>query len=324
MIPGGGLSGLSRSVATLIIIAGVPLTMARAFGLDRLSPAAQLVAYMPYFAMLFLFAVLLGLIARSFLLILLATILVLVNALWITPRFVGQNLFVPPSAFVDASAPRLEVMTLDLNLGEADPTTIVDLVRAYNVDVLAVQELTSNAVQLLDAAGLSAELPYAVVTAAPGPAGTGIYSRFPIDSRLPLGAPTTFPMTGVEIRAGNATVSVLSVLTQPNGLGSVGDWERDLTALRTWPATGDRIMLGNFNATVDHSQLRAILAGGYADADVELGDGLVGTWPAGLFPPPIALDHVLLGGNLKPLLATHPAVAGANHRAVLVQLAITG
>lgn len=324
MIPGGGVKGLSRSVSTLIIIVGVPLTMARAFGLDHLSPAAQLIGYMPYFAMLFVLAALLGLVARSFLLISLAAILVLVNALWIAPRYIGQNLFVPPSAFVDASAPRLEVMTLDLNLGEADPTTIVDLVRAYNVDVLAVQELTTAAVQQLDAAGLSAELPYAAVMSAPGPSGTGVYSRFPITGRLPLAATTTFPMTGVEIRADGATISVLSVLTQPDGLSSVREWEHDLSALGSWPASGDRIMMGNFNATVDHSQLRAVMAGGFADTDAELGDGLVGTWPTGLFPPPVALDHVLIAGNLKPLTATHPAITGASHRAVLAQLAVTG
>jgi endonuclease/exonuclease/phosphatase family metal-dependent hydrolase len=324
VIPGGGVKGLSRSLATLIIIVGVPLTMARAFGLDRLAPAAQLVGYMPYFGILFAIAILLGFVVRSFLLVSLAAVLVIANAVWLAPRFTGENILVPASAFVDASAPRLEVMTLDLNRGEADPGIVVNLVRAYNVDVLAVQELTGSAVQQLDAAGLSAELPYAAVRPAPGPSGTGIYSRFQITGRVPLAVTTTYPMTGAQIRVGATTVSVLSVLTESAGLSSVGDWERDLSAIRSWPAVGDRILMGNFNATVDHSQLRAILADGYSDADVQLGDGMVGTWPAGLFPPPIALDHVLISAGLKPLTATHPAIPGATHRAVLAQLGVTG
>ena len=69
----------------------------------------------------------------------------------------------------------------------------------------------------------------------------------------------------------------------------------DLRALP--PATPDgrlRILAGDFNATLDHAELRRILDTGYQDAAAQVGAGLHGTWPRDrAFPPPVTIDHVL-------------------------------
>ena len=51
-------------------------------------------------------------------------------------------------------------MSVNLRLGQADPASIVDLVRTRDVDVLTLQEFTPAAEAALAGAGLTALLPY--------------------------------------------------------------------------------------------------------------------------------------------------------------------
>ena len=59
-----------------------------------------------------------------------------------------------------------------------------------------------------------------------------------------------------------------------------------------------RLLIGDFNATLDFARLRTLLDSGYEDVADKLGDGLAPTWPyAGAkqaFVPKVTLDHVLV------------------------------
>ena len=55
-----------------------------------------------------------------------------------------------------------------------------------------------------------------------------------------------------------------------------------------------RILAGDFNATLDHRELRRLVGTGYEDAAAEAGAGLRGTWPdRGPFLPVFTIHHVL-------------------------------
>ena len=54
----------------------------------------------------------------------------------------------------------ITVMTLNCRFGRADADAIMDAVRAHDVDVLALQELTADLVGALDAAGIRDVLPH--------------------------------------------------------------------------------------------------------------------------------------------------------------------
>lgn len=98
--------------------------------------------------------------------------LLLLDALWLVPLYVADA--------VQVGAP-LTVLTANLRFGEADPDALVRLVRTHQVDVLATQELTPEAVARLHAAGLDAALPYSDLRPFRDADGCGLWSRYPID-----------------------------------------------------------------------------------------------------------------------------------------------
>jgi endonuclease/exonuclease/phosphatase (EEP) superfamily protein YafD len=110
----------------------------------------------------------------------------------------------------------------------------------------------------------------------------------------------------------------------PVSAGNVGAWKAELRALPSAAPTGAvRILAGDFNATLDHADLRRVIDRGYEDAADELGNGLRGTWPADRrCPPPVTIDHVLADARCGARSLEAIDVPGSDHRAVLVELAL--
>jgi hypothetical protein len=69
-------------------------------------------------------------------------------------------------------------MSANLRCGHADVATVVRLA-TENADILAVQELTLEEGGRLAAAGIDAAFPYQALRPREGPAGVGIWSRYP-------------------------------------------------------------------------------------------------------------------------------------------------
>ncbi|HEV2373341.1 MAG TPA: endonuclease/exonuclease/phosphatase family protein, partial [Streptosporangiaceae bacterium] len=99
-------------------------------------------------------------------------------------------------------------------------------------------------------------------------------------------------------------------------LSSAADlWRHDLCAL---PPAGHtlRILAGDFNATLDHGQLRSLLGSGYVDAAVQTGNGLVPTWGTEHGPGLLTIDHVLVDRRCAVLATSVHDLPGSDHRAV--------
>jgi endonuclease/exonuclease/phosphatase (EEP) superfamily protein YafD len=101
----------------------------------------------------------------------------------------------------------------------------------------------------------------------------------------------------------------------------VADWQDVLRKLPD-PDEGGRpnILAGDFNATLDHRDLRRVLARGYTDAADATGDGLRTTFPSVRSLPPIAIDHVLVPESIRVRSVRYFAVSGSDHRALVVEL----
>lgn len=91
-----------------------------------------------------------------------------------------------------------------------------------------------------------------------------------------------------------------------------------------------RLLVGDFNATLDHGALRRLLRRGYLDAADEVGAGLTPTWPSGratalaaFDPPPATIDHVLVERGVAVAAVRVHDVPGSDHRAVLADLRLT-
>ncbi|RZS41182.1 endonuclease/exonuclease/phosphatase (EEP) superfamily protein YafD [Herbihabitans rhizosphaerae] len=192
----------------------------------------------------------------------------------------------------DATGAELRVMSANLYFGRADVGHVVQLVRNHRIDVLSLQELTPAAVGALDRAGLFAELPHRVFHAMPGASGTGIAARYPLRERQLAGPALHAQPAALVDLPGHADAEVVAV----HPLTPVHDfeaWQRELAGLPGVDTQGPpRLLVGDFNASLDHRAFRDILRKGYSDAADAVGEGLSMTWSQSRWPP-VAIDHVL-------------------------------
>ncbi|GGD36453.1 endonuclease [Microbacterium faecale] len=107
----------------------------------------------------------------------------------------------------------------------------------------------------------------------------------------------------------------------------MAEWRSDLRWLADQCVDDNVIMVGDFNATVDH--MAALGEGGNdlgwcRDAAAESGNGAVGTWPTWL-PSTLGtpIDHVLVSDAWEvsgSIVVTNVDDAGSDHRPLVVQL----
>jgi endonuclease/exonuclease/phosphatase (EEP) superfamily protein YafD len=102
-------------------------------------------------------------------------------------------------------------------------------------------------------------------------------------------------------------------------------WRTEIARLHTLldrlSSDGPVAVAGDFNATTDHAQFRALLDPGYRDAADEAGAGYLPTYPNDRwYGPVIGIDHVLIRGGLSATSAATLDLPGSDHRALLVGL----
>ncbi|HEX6473277.1 MAG TPA: endonuclease/exonuclease/phosphatase family protein [Streptosporangiaceae bacterium] len=232
------------------------------------------------------------------------------------PRAVGSG---GPAA----AGPELRVLTANLMFSRADPARVVDLVRRGHADVLSLQELTPAGVAALDRAGLRAELPYRVIEPRWGATGTGLYARYPLRATAPV-ASADMAMPQAELTLpGGVRVELTAVHPLPPfSRRYFRSWKHDLGALPSATPRGPvRILAGDFNATLDHARLRAVLGRGYADAADRAGKGLVLTWGlSSAHGPPLTLDHVMVDSRVAVRRVDIYDLPGSDHRALFADL----
>ncbi|KAA2262331.1 endonuclease/exonuclease/phosphatase family protein [Solihabitans fulvus] len=231
-----------------------------------------------------------------------------------------------PNGRPNSTGQRLRVLSANLAMGRADPVSLVRTLRDYRVDVVSLQELTQDGVAALDAAGLADVLPYRVFHADGGPQGSGLASRYPV-RELALAAPSTFqqPSAEITVPGGQFVEFVVVHAAAPVHEAGTDPWLRDLAGLPSRSGLGPvRVLAGDFNATVDHAALRRLLVGGYLDAAAEVGEGFRPTFPSRvvLWPPRVAIDHVLVDRRAPVEAFRTIDQPGSDHYLVFTELAL--
>ncbi|MFD9325133.1 endonuclease/exonuclease/phosphatase family protein [Streptomyces sp. NPDC060065] len=303
----------------LALAAPAALLLVRLTGLDAGTPLAVPMVLFPYSAVLSVLV--LGVVVavpalRSRWTVAVVAVLVAVQVGALVPRFV------PAGRHVPSGSAELRVATLNTDVGGADPRAVVELVRTERIDVLALEQLPPAGVAALDKAGLGALMPYQELHPE---YDSSIYSRRPLSHGGTTDADTAWPQTTAEISVGERKVKLVAVHTY-YPLGDAERWTRDMTALASLArrSGSDAVFLGDFNATLDHTPMRRLLAAGLTDTHAELGQGWARTWPVGLplLPPMVQLDHVLHGSGLAAVSVGERTLPGTDHRAVVAVLAV--
>ncbi len=272
----------------------------------------------PYAAAGSLVPLVLGLLARKKAVTVVAVATAVAFGFTVLPRAIGDG-------SATAAGEPFSMLTVNLFFGRGDAATVVGLVRRHRPDILNTQELTPAAVADLDAAGLKELMPYRVLEDDWGATGSGVFSSHPLTKLDGLFHPIGHNMPAVGMTLpGGARLQLVDVHTfTPLGPQITG-WAEGLRALPSGPASGPfRILAGDFNASLDHAELRRLVARGYRDAGDASGGGLTPTWPANKrIPASITIDHVLADQRVSVRGYQVYDVPGSDHRAVLAQLSL--
>jgi endonuclease/exonuclease/phosphatase (EEP) superfamily protein YafD len=305
-------SDTCRNVIPWLLVAPLAAwTVVRTFGLERGYPLVPLVSYTPYalLAGIVLVAALIAL--RHWAALLAAAASVLLLGVAVVPRALPR----PSPAQGSTSAPQLRVLSANVLHGSVTPEHIVALVRRERVDLLSIQELTPRLAVLLYRAGLNDLLPHWVLEPRHGARGTGLYARLPLTRLAPIAGSVHVQARATLQLPGGRPVEVVAVHVAPPVPSRVAGWRDDLQALP--PANGARLLAGDFNATLDHRELRGLLDRGYRDAAAARGGGWRATWPARRRLPGVAIDHVLVDETWAIDDYDVLSMPASDHRAVL-------
>ncbi len=304
----------------LLAVAALP-TAARLFGdHDRAWPIL-VVTFVPLAAAVLLLLTF-GLLAlRRWRAAAASGLLVALNAVWLTPLYVGDD--------VPAGGTDLVAMTVNLQYGWADPATVVEAVRTRRVDVLGVTELTTEAVRALGAAGLDAELPYRALAPDTRAHGSGLWSRYPLTPAEQWRGVHRMPGATVSVPSAGATRDVIVRVAHPfrTGRYSAAVYRADqrmlLERLAALPAGTPALVLGDFNASRDHAAFRRLLGDGWRDATEYAGSGFVRTWsPRYWVPHLVQLDHILISAEFGARSTATFEVHGSDHGALVADLVL--
>lgn len=308
------------AIAVVVATPWVLWAAVRTLGLERGHPLVALVAFTPYAAALSPVPVVVALLLRRRLAAAVAAVAAVVLLAAVAPRALPG----PQRAEAGAGGRPLVVMSANLLVGAADATAIVRLVREHDVDVLSLQELTPDALRRLDAAGVRALLPARAARPDPGWSGVGLLAREPLRAVAPRSGSVATQLEAVLSPRDGPDLRLVAVHPLPPvSRANTRAWRRALRRL-PGPRAGDtpRVLIGDFNATLDHRELRRLLDRGYADAADATGDGLRPTWPTTGGRLPLTIDHVLFPAPLGVRRVSLHTIPGSDHRAIVAQLVL--
>jgi len=240
-----------------------------------------------------------------------------VHGWWFAPMLTGEEPAAP------AVAETLTVMTANMFFGGADGAALVRAAAAERVDVLVVQEVTGPLLAELEEAGVDEVFAHRAGMPGASAQGTMIFAD------VPLGEPTP-----VDTSWGSWLVDVdgLSLLAvHPFAPVDVDLWREDhRLLLQTAVAEQPDLLVGDFNATLDHAPMRALADAGWRSVTEAANEGWQPTWSlsgllgdAGLpLPSLVQIDHVLAGPSVAGLGSRTVDVPGSDHRALIAEVAL--
>lgn len=205
-----------------------------------------------------------------------------------------------------------------------DPALVAQAAGTAGADVMVLQEVWPAFVEGLDAQPDSGRFRYRATEAVDGATGLAVWSRWPIrDATLEdLGG---VPLMRMVVQAPQGPFILTAVHTSaPKDRLGVSRWEEQLARLAERPVTGPSVMAGDFNATTDHRQFRAVLDGGWTDVNQPKGCGFDTTWPVGRYTgvPIMRLDHVLVSPDFQVLAVDVGPAGGSDHASVVTRVVL--
>lgn len=220
----------------------------------------------------------------------------------------------------EAGGASLRVCSVNVFVGNDDPTLLLELLRREQPEVLYVSELTEDFDQALRA---SHQFPFAYSRPEyESPWGTGLYSTRPlIDPEFrprEFGCPTV--VAAIEVDGQRVTIAGAHPVPPAGGrFTRLRDDLLEATARHLADQTVPVILCGDFNATPWSYAFRDLLSRSHL-RDARQGFGLAPTWPRNNPLLRIPIDYVLVSSGVAVLSHRIGASIGSDHFPVLVDV----
>jgi len=215
-------------VALVLTALALPTLLARLADGHRPTRVAQLAALAPMAVVPATAAVIIAAATAGWLAVPLAVPAVILWIWQLPPRRRNSHQAAAGPSRESGTAPPvlgLRLLTINARGGAAEPAAILRMLRSHNVDVLAVQDLTSRMVSRLAAAGLGQLLPFSHLDPRPRSGGTGLWARWPLTPLPPVpGLTEPAPRARIDPLGGRpVTLTAVHPLAPMQGYGS-GSW----------------------------------------------------------------------------------------------------
>ena len=218
----------------------------------------------------------------------------------------------------------IAIYTHNLWWKHGEPDAIARSIDASDADILVLQEVTPA---MIDALGdhplLAADYRYrASEPSDVDTTGLAVWSRYPIgDAAVEVvGTSTPVLRTTIDSPSGPFRLGAIHVTAPLDGEATAA-WDEELSQLADADSSSPALLVGDFNATEDHEQFRAILEAGWTDAHGPKGCGYDATWPEErIWPTMLRLDHVLTSSHFEILAVDIGDSASSDHRAVIARV----
>ena len=220
-------------------------------------------------------------------------------------------------------------MTLNCRYGKASADAIIAAVRERHIDVLALQELSTDLIKRLERGGLHRILPYRQLgmprEKTDNGGFNGIWSRTkPKRGTHGIVSIPAADVPGIMLQTDDGTSVAFASAHTKSPMRGCREWSdgiRSLSALVPMPrksvsagtgreerATGSKagrgggsaypdvdiaVLMGDLNADIDHASFRELLRSGFRDAALAQARGHVNTFPSQVPWPRIELDHIM-------------------------------
>jgi vancomycin resistance protein VanJ len=261
------------------------------------------------------------------------TALVVVGAV----RFGGEWVSMPGSPAVVGGV-ELRVMSWNLEFGARSAIELVDALATTDVDVVALQELTTEHAEALAAdSRVRARYPYQVLDPHPTVLGSGVLSRLPITDSARLRDPVGIRAV---VRVGDGSVTLIDThplhgdlypVAAPDAFG-YDTRARDASIARLRAivdesiARGERVVVvGDFN-TASTEPAYDDLSRGLRDVHTEVGQGPGWTWrPTRLSGLPFGLvriDYVFVGPGIVTVTSSEDCSLPGDHCRLFATLSL--
>lgn len=310
----GSRNSLRRNLlALLVALPWLLVVVIRVFALDRWWLGILLVSFAPQVLFTMVVPLAIGLVFRAWTAAAGVAVAGLVLGAIVLPRAVAAD-----QPVITREARRVTILTANLLHGDASDAALINAVRESDPDIIALQEVTPKNVAALRAAGELRKRPYLNGNVVRGTLGIATISRWPL---VPVPGSGLVDGKFGELKVIGSPIVFRNVHPTPPVLpDAVEPWERNL-ALIPPPDGRLRVVVGDFNATLDHRAFRSVLGRGYIDAGRVTGNGLEWTWSAGKIRR-LVIDHVLYPADAQIRATSYRTfnLPGSDHNAIAVTL----